>query len=148
MKKLVILGKLKTKFKAPFDDLSYDIWAFNKHQDEDLIPRVDVWFDIHNTGFNPDADVLRKDLPIDDLIDLVGGKYFNNSVSYLIAYAILKGYKEILLYGMRFVNDVEIRKGQYHNVRELIFYAKGKGIKIDAPVDKIMIKEYKLYGED
>ena len=147
MKKLVILGKLKTKFQAPFDDKSYDIWAFNKHDDEDLIPRVDIWFDVHNTGFNPNANVLRKDLPIDDLINLVGGKYFNNSVSYLIAYAILQDYKEILLYGMKFINDDERRKGEYNNVRELIFFAKGKGIKIDAPVDKIMMQDYELYGE-
>ena len=146
MKKLIILGKLKTKFEAPFNNKNYDIWAFNKHQDEHLIPRVDVWFDIHNKPDKLDAQILKNNFPFDDVIKLVGGKYFNNSVSYLIAYAILKGYKEILLYGMKFTNDVEIRKGQYHNVRELMFFAKGKGIKIDAPVDKIMVKEYDLYG--
>lgn len=143
--KVVILGKLDTKFKAPFDDESYDIWAFNKHLDEHLLKRVDKWFDIHIEPENPEAEIKNKDFPFEDLINLVGGKYFNNTVSWLIAYAIFKGYKEILLYGMRFYTDFEWRRGEYYNVRELMFFAKGKGIKIDAPADDVMVKEYELY---
>ena len=64
----------------------------------------------------------------------------------MIAYAILLNYKEIALYGMRFTLDSEHRRQEYFNVRELIFFAKGKGIKITAPFDDIMLKEYKPYG--
>ena len=32
MKKVAILGKLETKFKAPFDDPDFDIWGFNYHK--------------------------------------------------------------------------------------------------------------------
>ena len=143
--KVVILGKLPTKFDAPFDDKSFDIWAFNKHADEEKIKRVDVWFEIHENPDKPDADILREDFPIEEVEELVGGKYFNNSVSYLIAYAILKGYKEIYLYGMRFTTDNERRKREYENVRELIFFAKGRGLKVYAPSDKIMVQEYARY---
>lgn len=143
--KVVILGKLPTKFDAPFDDESFDIWAFNKHADEEKIKRVDVWFEIHENPDKPDADILRKDFPIEKVEELVGGKYFNNSVSYLIAYAILQGYKEIYLYGMKFNTDSERRKREYENVRELIFFAKGRGLKVYAPSDEIMLQEYERY---
>ena len=144
-KKVAILGKLDTKYKAPFNDDSFDIWAFNKHADEERIPRVDIWFDIHKNAFKPDAHIKRADFPFEDVEKLVGGNYFNNTVSYLIAYAILQGYKEIRLYGMRFWTDFEKRKLEYQNVRELIFFAKGKGIKISAPADEVMMSEYELY---
>lgn len=146
-KKVAILGKIETKFKAPFDDLSYDIWSMNIHPDADKIPRVDLWFDIHAKNPNPKADIKREDYPFKDAENLVGGQYFNNSVSYMIAYAILKGYKEIALYGMNFNHDKESRRGEFKNVRELIFFAKGKGIKVTAPVDDVMLQEYEYYGE-
>ena len=34
MKKVAILGKLPTKFKAPFDDKKWDIWTLNYHNEE------------------------------------------------------------------------------------------------------------------
>lgn len=145
--KVAILGKLETKFQAPFDDDSWDIWAFNIHQDKDKIPRVTTWFDIHANKPNPEADIKRPDFPVDWCEALVGGKYFNNSVSYLIAYAILKGYTEIALYGIRFEGGREIRNREYNNARELIFFAKGKGIKITSPVDPVMLQEYEPYGQ-
>lgn len=143
MKKVAILGKLSSKFFAPFDDKEWDIWAFNYHKEE--LPRITCWFDIHANNPNPIANITRDNFPFKGCENLVGGQYFNNSVSYLIAYAILKGYKEIALYGMLFENDKESRRGEYYNVRELIFFAKGKGIKISA-YDKPMLKEYPLYG--
>ena len=79
---------------------------------------------------------------------MLGGHYFNNSISYVIAYAIYKGYKEISLYGMDFQTLAERKIKQYENVRELIFFAKGKGIKITAPYDKLMLQEYPQYTRE
>jgi hypothetical protein len=65
----------------------------------------------------------------------------------LIAYAILQGYKEIALYGMRFDAEHEARRnGEYQNVRELLFFAKGRGVKVTAPADRTMLQEYPYYG--
>lgn len=146
MKKLVILGKLDTKFKAPFNDPDYEIWAYNWHSDVNLIKRVDVWFDIHAHGANPIAKYKRDNFPFDECEKLLNGNYFNNTASYLIAFAILQGYTHIELYGMRFNSGTEIRNQEYHNVRELIFFAKGKGINITAPFDPIMFQQYQYYG--
>jgi hypothetical protein len=142
--KVAILGKLDTKFKAPFDDTSWEIWSMNIHKQP--LPRVDLWFDIHAKKPNPNADIRRENYPFAEVEAMVGGNYFNNSVSYMIAYAVLKGYDEIALYGMRFEDDHEKRTGQYKNVREMIFFAKGRGIKVTAPADPVMLKEYPKYG--
>ena len=79
---------------------------------------------------------------------MLGGHYFNNSISYVIAYAIYKGYKEIALYGMDFQTPAERKIKQYENVREIIFFAKGKGIIITAPYDKLMLQEYPEYTKE
>ena len=146
MKKVAILGKMQTKYEAPFEDKSWDIWSMNKHADAMMIPRVDVWFDLHTDTeaptFNAKADIKREDFPFDECHKLVGGRYFNNTAAYLIAYAILQGYQEIALYGMRFEADHERRRGEYNNVRELIFFARGRGVRVTAPADHVMVREY------
>lgn len=142
--KVAILGKLASKFNAPFDDDTWEIWTLNYHKEE--LPRISRWFDIHANNPNPKADITRSNFPFKECEKLVGGQYFNNTIAYMIAYAILNGYKEIALYGMVFNAEHEHRRnGEYQNVRELIFFAKGKGIKITA-FDKEMLKEYPLYG--
>lgn len=148
MKKIAILGKLKTKFNAPFDDDSWEIWSMNLHGDAKFIPRVDKWFDIHKKPGNINADVLRKDFDFDACRQLVGGNYFNNSVSFMIAFAILEGATHINLYGMRFECDHERRHGEYYNVRELVFFARGRGIIVEAPFDEVLLKDFDIYSED
>lgn len=142
-KKICILGKLQSKYMAPFDDQSWTIWSMNKHIDEALIPRVDVWFDLHeNTEskfYNHNADIKSKDFPFEECHQLVGGRYFNNTVSYLIAYAIILGATDISLYGMRFIADHEHRRDELFNVRNMIFFAKGRGVNVH------IYKEDKLF---
>lgn len=146
--KVAILGKLPSKYEAPFNDLTYDIWTLNTHADNGILKskRITSWFDLHSTGVSPIADMTRDNFPLEEVEKLVGGRYFNNSISYMIAYAILKGYKEIALYGMRFTSDKESRSQEYNNVRELIFFAKGRGVKVTSPADEIMLREYERYG--
>lgn len=146
MKKIAILGKLPSKYEAPFEDKSWEIWSMNKHSDVALLPRVDVWFDLHKdkeaSTYNKKAKITVDNFPFEKCHELLGGRYFNNTAAYLIAYAILQGATEIALYGMRFTADHERRRNEYHNVRELIFFARGKGVKVTAPVDRIMVREY------
>ena len=148
MLKVAILGKLPSKYQAPFADTTFQIWGCNVH-DMSKIPRFDLWFDLHS---NPSVYnipnnklILHKDYPLDEAISLVGGSYFNNSISYMIAYAILKGAEEIRLYGVRLDNGEEIRTKQLQNVRELLFFAKGRGIKVYSYEDNVLAN-YKLYG--
>ena len=144
MKKVAILGKLPSKYKAPFNNTEWDIWTLNRNSED--LPRVTLWFDIHAYKPYEKADITRENYPFAEAEKLVGGQYYNNSIAYMIAYAILQGYEEIALYGMAFLDDNEHRREEFFNVRELIFFAKGKGIKVTAPVDPIMLKTYPYYG--
>ena len=149
-RKIAILGKLKTKFDAPFDDDSWEIWCLNKHTDEHLLKRIDKWFDIHIKPEKLDADVLRKDFPFEECEKLVGGKYFKSTPAYLIAYAILQGATDIALYGMKFYADHERRRGELENVQNMIWFAKGKGINVTAPSDfnELMPEHKPMEGKD
>ena len=147
--KVAIIGKLPSKYQAPFADTTFQIWGCNVHHDMANIPRFDLWFDLHS---NPSVYnipnnklILHKNYPLNEVIDLVGGSYFNNSISYMIAYAILKGAEEISLYGVRLDNGEEIRTKQLQNVRELLFFAKGRGIKVYS-YETNVLENYKLYG--
>ena len=142
-KKVAILGKLPSKYFAPFEDMSYDIWTCNYNE---VLARVDLIFDIHSHGANPKATINRSNYPFRDVERLLGGQYFNNTFSYMIAFAILLQYKEIELYGVRLYDDHEIREHQRQNVRELIFFARGRGIKVTAPADECLLEEYEYYG--
>ena len=146
--KVAILGKLNTRVQAPFGDKTWDIWSVNKRPGESALPRCDLWFDLHFTPFTQDQDIFRDNFPFKDIEEMLGGHYFNNTISYVIAYAVYKGYKEIALYGMNFCTEAEQLIKQYENVRELIFFAKGKGIKITAPYDEVMVQEYPKYTQE
>ena len=141
--KVAILGKLPSKYFAPFEDMSYDIWTCNYNE---VLARVDHIFDIHSHGANPNATITRSNYPFKEVEQLVGGQYFNNTFSYMIALAVLLKYKEIELYGVRLYDDHEIREHQRQNVRELIFFARGRGIKVSAPADECLLEGYEYYG--
>lgn len=147
-KKVAIIGKLNTRFKCPYDKPDWDIWGINKKEWETLPFKVNLWFDLHFEPFSKGQDFTRDNFPFEEIEKMIGGHYFNNTVSYVIAYAIYKGYEEIALYGMRFDAPAEKLIKQYENVRELIFFAKGKSIKVTAPYDAVMLQEYPAYTKE
>ena len=149
--KIAIIGKLPSKFQAPYDDSSYQIWGCNVHEDMYKIPRYDLWFDIHNkpSRYNniPEEKLfLRKDFNFDKAKKLLGGDYLNNSMSIMVMEAIMREADEIRLYGCRLDSDSEIRTKQLENLRELLFFAKGKGIKVYSYENNVL-REYERYGE-
>ena len=135
MKHIVLLGKLESKFMAPFEDITCEIWSMNKHIDEDMLPRVDKWFDLHQQPVRQNADITINNFPFEECEKLVHGKRFCTTTAYMIAYAILQGATKISLYGMRFTPDHIRRQRELHNVREMIFFAWGRGIEIEIPED-------------
>lgn len=136
VKKVAIIGKKIGKYQAPFYDLSYEIWGCNKHDDFNNIPRFTKWFDLHDkttTRFNNLSIkplITVDEYPYDEIEKMLNGKRCNNSMAYMIAYAIYKGYQEIKLYGCDFVTPEEIRTHQRINVVNLLYFAMGKGIKV------------------
>lgn len=137
-KHITILGKLPSKFLADFSDPQNEIWSMNLHDDEFLIPRVDVWFDLHRQPKKESANLTIKNFPFEECHKLVEGRRFCSTAAYLIAYAIVKEATKISLYGMKFIDDGNLRRQrELHNVREMIFFAMGKGIEIEICEDDI-----------
>lgn len=147
--KVAILGKLPSKFLAPFEDKEWQIWGCNVHKDMDKIKRYDLWFDIHKNPsiYNiPSNKLITRDkYPLDEVVSLLGGFYLNNSISYMIMYAVLQGATDIELYGVKLCCGEEIRTQQLQNVREILFFCKGKGINVFS-IEKNVTEGYALYG--
>lgn len=128
---ICILGKLPTKFLADYENKDIQIWSMNNHYDEYLLPRIDYWFDLHETPTKENAQYTKENFPFEECHKLVG-KRFVTTAAYLIAFAILQGATKISLYGMRFTDDGNPRRQrELHNVREMLFYCMGRGIEIE-----------------
>lgn len=148
MLKVAIIGKLPSKYQAPFADTTWAIYGCNKHVDMAKIPRYSLWFDIHRNPSNytipPDKLITRDKYPLEEVTSLLGGNYLNNSISYMVMYAVLQGATEICLYGIRLENDHEIRTHQRQGTREICMFARGRGIKVTS-YEPTLLEEYPLY---
>jgi hypothetical protein len=165
-KKIAIIGTTTSMMDAPYKDNSWEIWGLNGAYSG--IPKWDRWFDMHDmsvlkqvhkpTYFDflksakdklmlnkkykdfPDAGVF----PYQELVDKYG-KYFTNTVSWLIAYAIEQEPEEIAIYGVNMAQDTEYAK-QRPSCEYFLGIAQGKGIKVTIPESSEMLKATHLYG--
>lgn len=138
MKHIQILGKLGNKYLADFEDKGSLIISMNKHSDENLIPRVDKWFDLHLEPEKEDADFTIDNFPFGQCHELVKGRRFCSTMAYMIAWAILQGAEKISIYGARFSDDGNTRRArELHNVREMLFFCLGRGIEINICEDDV-----------
>jgi hypothetical protein len=93
--------------------------------------RIDTYFCMHrNQCIDFRGEVINLDnFPISHIKSAFKTDAFNNSVSYMIAYALFMGYNDITLYGI----DIE-KKSEYEferpNVLLWIGIAKGLGVDI------------------
>lgn len=153
MKEYTILGKLPSKFLYDkWEDKSITIISMNDHYDSFLIPRVDLWFDIHQKPQNTKADYNKSNFPFKECQQLVKGNRFCCTMSYMIAWCILQGAEKINIYGAKFIDDGNMRRQrELQNVRQLLFFCLGKGIELEICEDdkEYLFPEYIIEeGED
>lgn len=78
---------------------------------------------------------LSEPYPIEDIVKRFGWPYFSNTISFMIAYALLKGAEEISLYGINQASSAE-----YFYERDGVTYwlgiANGMGVKVIINGDK------------
>lgn len=93
--------------------------------------KIDTYFCLH-TGQATIKDhnsICLSDYPIMDIIKYFSSRYFTNSIGYMIAYAIFKGYERIVLIGI----DMEV-KSEYEFERPCVAYwigqADARGIEV------------------
>jgi hypothetical protein len=78
------------------------------------------------------------------------GEYFNNTISWLIAFAMHEGFKEIHIYGVDMATnavDSEYAK-QRPSCEFWLGVAVGRGIKIEIPDASDLLKTRFMYGFD
>ena len=167
-KKVAIVAYAPSRVLAPFNDPTWEIWGLNELYG--YIPdRWDVWFEPHSAevmrrtaNFEKHHEWLKAQTkpiymkehypgipasvayPIKQVLDRFG-TYFNNSVSWLIALAILEGATEIALYGVDMALGTEY-SDQRPSCEYMIGFARGMGIPVYVPTECDLLKSAWLYG--
>ncbi len=165
--------------QAPFDDDSYEMWGINRlHTNKETEDKkFHRWFNLHDLEkfhgedkehlaflkeFDGPVYLRQQDLgkfdipnavpfPADELVNNFGG-YFNNTISWLIAFAIALEPKELGLFGVDMAQDA-LLNAEYASQRPSCEYflglASGRGITIHLPKGSDLLKStHGLYGFD
>lgn len=172
--KILIVGSGPNWKEAPFEDTSFDVWAYGAIAD--LLPRVDAVFEMHRpdqwpnfAGGDIEAYAARlagidkpvwlqavhpdipKSLPypIENVSALVGGQFYS-SVAYklgLVALMVDRGVEveEVALYGLDLCTWEEWAY-QRPNVNRLIGFLQGRGVRIAIPASSKLLGEPFQYG--
>lgn len=164
-KRVCILGTAETMKMAPFEDDGLEIWAHAmciNRQPENL-KRWDLMFEMHkpnkwlnrvdelNTGGKP---VIMQDhyeevpasvaYPIDEVLSHFR-RYFTNSISQMVALAIIRGYHEIALFGVHLATDSEYAY-ERPNLEYFLGQAEARGISLWIPDEAYVLRSQYLYG--
>jgi len=169
--KVAIIGTCPSSMGlAPYDDPTWEIWGLNTLHSFAL-PRWDRWFDLHPVEWtkgiqsgkqwewlcldhgktiymqeqHPDVPHSEK-FPLDQLTKRFGG-YFTNTVSLMIAFAMLEGAKEIGLYGVDMAQTAEYA-AQRPSCEYFIGLARGMGITVHVPDESQLLQAAGIYGYD
>jgi hypothetical protein len=167
-KKVAIIGFTNSRKLAPWDDGEWEIWCINALYKFKDITRVTRWFDLHDREkIDPHrlaqyAKFAESNVPVylqqewpdiptsvefpaDELRLRFGRRYFTNTISWLIAYAIHLGMEEIGIWGVDMSQDTEYRH-QRPNVEYFIGVAEGLGIKVTVPESSDLMMATHEYG--
>lgn len=179
VRKICILGFADSRVQAPFQDPSWEIWGVNDVYAH--VPRVDVTFEVHHLlGLghrrNPQHEAwLRqgsqpvwmtqahaefptvKAVPYDLLLEKFPRVYLTNSISIMLAMAILEvtgdanwvekdwDRGEISIYGVDMAAQTEYAS-QRPSVEYYIGIADGLGIPVFIPENSDICKATGVYG--
>ena len=164
---------------APFTEPDMEFWGINRLHTVLPEARWTRWFEVHNLakfyGEDDEHKTFLKECgipvyvrPQDVRVAAEWGittavpypradaeaqfeSYFTNSISYLIAMAIMLGFEEIHMYGVDMAQD-NILHSEYGHQRPSCEYfigvAQGHGIKVVLPPGSDLLKSAHWYGLD
>lgn len=168
-RKVAIVGTAPSSRElAPYSDPSWEIWVIKLYN---AVPRWDRWYEIHDLaagkqrwpkdywGFlttrhgkpiytqeaSPEIpDSVR--FPREELIAKFG-RYFTNSIAWMIGHALHEGVDTIGLFGVDMAQDTEYRF-QRPCCEYFIGMAIGMGVEVQIPPESDLLKSSKLYAVD
>lgn len=168
--KIALIGTApSSRMLAPFNDPSWKIWGCSPGN-QGILPRVDAWFELHANLLWPECKsygepyiawlnqqkfpIFMQDkslvpnanvFPKDELVKEFGPYFFTSSFTWMMAYAMTIGAKEIALFGIDMASHDEYiiqRPGAYYFFVE----AARRGIKIWAPFESDIMQAPGLYA--
>jgi hypothetical protein len=146
-KSVVILGTglSLSKFKTE-EHSGSELWATGSAFD--MLKNLNIvskYFCLH-TGETIEFDgeiINQNNYPLKEIIDKYQSRFFTNSISYMIAFAIYSGFKKITMYGV----DLEV-EGEYSFERPSVTYWIGfaRGLSIEVNIASDIDDPLFLYG--
>lgn len=164
---------------APWDSDEHEFWGINRLHIVLPDRRFDRWFELHSledfyssddhadhrewlTRFGGPIYIRSRDLdvaaewgieaeayPLEAVLNEFETSYFNNTVSYLLALAIVMGFEEIHMYGVDMAQDT-LFQAEYRQQRPSCEYfigvANGRGIPVKLPDGSDLMVTSHLYG--
>lgn len=168
-RKIAIIGKSPSSMhQAPYGDESWDIWTLFDMNLKQEVPRFTRHFEIHPLDWFREKEkdyyewlcgvrgkpvyMQRLDekipagvlYPKDEIVDRFG-RYFTNTVSWMIALAIHEGASEIGVWGVDMADDTEYAH-QRPSCEYFLGLAVGAGITLHVPDTSDLLKTSVLYG--
>ena len=170
-KTVAIVGFAPSSFlSAPYQNEAIEIWGINELPIVQGVSRVTRLFQLHtkqeyskgrNAGKIIDwmksatipIYIQEKEkefpssvrFPIKEVLEISKTNYFTNSISYIIAFAILQGAKKIELWGVDMAR-IEEYEAQSPSVEYFIGWARGLGVEGAVPSQSDILHTTHLYG--
>jgi len=115
--------------------------AIRDHKHHDWL--ASVKFPVYMMKHEPDVPFCVP-LPFGDIMNMLGTTYFTNSISWMIALAIIERFEEIHIYGVDMAQDDEYAE-QRPSCELFIGIARGMGIKVYIPAKSDLLKTMWIY---
>lgn len=168
--KIALIGTApSSRMLAPYNDPTWKIWVCSPGN-MGVLPRVDAWFELHSNLLYPECisyggpyiEWLKKQTfpiymqdqslvpnaipyPKDEMVQEFGRYFFTSSFSWMIAFAIKQGVKELGLFGIDMASKDEYihqRSGGHYFMQE----AHRRGIQVMLPTESDLMQPPPLYG--
>jgi len=167
--RVCIIGSAPSSRKlAPFGDPNWTMWACSPPNSD--LPRIDLWFELHGDLAWPESahwaspylhwlnaqkfPVYAQDqmvipramtFPKDELIARFTPMFFTSTFSWMLAYALAAGVKEVMLFGVDMATQEEHAKQKPH-FHHFVDLAIRSGVKITCPYESDVLQPAPLYG--
>jgi len=169
-RRIAIVGKAPSSRElAPYGNDSWEIWTLADLVVAQIAPRFDRHFELHPIHWFEQQNKLYlqwmqtvKDKPIylraidervpagveypkEKVIKFFGCRYFTNTVSWMLALAIMERPEEIGIWGVDMAQSEEYA-AQRPSCELFIGFALGLGIQVTIPAESDLLKCRRLYG--
>lgn len=170
-RKVAIIGYTDSRHEAPYGDPSWEMWGLNNlhlQVTPEQMPSFTRWYDLHDrrtidadeqhvawlkqapvpvyVWATSDAWPTAVEFPRRDVLDRFGG-YFTNSISWMIAHAIMEGATTIGVWGVDMAQSSEY-SAQRPSCEYFLGVARGMGIDVIVADTSDLLKTATLYGDN